>query len=255
MASGTALITGASSGIGAELARLCARDGYDLILVARRAGKLQELAASLPVSARCISADLQDPGAPRTIFDAVGGTAIDILINNAGFAVRGAFAETEWDKQSALMQVNLMAPMYLTRLFLPDMLRRRTGRILNVASTAAFVPGPFMATYYASKAALLSFSEAIANEVKDTGVTATVLCPGVTRTDFFQAAGIEDSNLLRGGNVMDASSVAREGYRAMMSGKVQWIAGARNRWTMRAARLAPRTMLAGITRKLNLSAE
>lgn len=251
MAQGTALVTGASSGIGAELARLCAGDGYDLILVARRADRLQELAASLTVAVRCIPADLAGPGAPDAIFDAVRDTRIDVLINNAGVGLRGPFAETDWNAQAALMQVNMTAPVHLTRLFLPDMLRRRSGRILNVASTAAFVPGPFMALYYASKAFLLSFSEAVANELKGTGVTATVLCPGPTRTGFFQAAGIEDSNLLRGGNVMEAAAVAREGYRAMMDGKAEAIAGTRNRWMMRGARLAPRSALAEVTRRLN----
>lgn len=255
MARGTALVTGASSGIGVELARLCAGDGYDVALVARRADRLRELAASLKVPVRCITADLSDPNAPQKIFGAAGDTPIDILINNAGFGLRGPFAELDWDAQAALMQVNMIAPVHLTRLFLPDMLRRRSGRILNVASTAAFVPGPYMALYYASKAFLLSFSEALANEVKGTGVTATVLCPGPTRTDFFQAAGIEDSNLLRGGNVMSAADVARIGYRAMMAGKVEMIAGARNRWMMRGVRLAPRTMVAEVTRRLNSSGQ
>jgi hypothetical protein len=253
MAKGTALITGASSGIGAELARLCAGDGYDLILVARRAGRLRELGASLGVPVRCIPADLADPGAPPAIFEAAGDTPVDILINNAGFGWRGPFAEGDWSAQAALLQVNMTAPVHLTRLFLPDMLRRRSGRILNVASTAAFVPGPFMALYYASKAALLSFSEAIASELKGTGVTATALCPGVTRTDFFQAAGIEDSNLLRAGNVMAAADVALEGYRAMMEGKVEVVAGVRNQWMMRGARLMPRTALAEVARRLNSS--
>jgi short-subunit dehydrogenase len=255
MAKGTALVTGASSGIGAELARLCAGDGYDLILVARRADRLQVLAASLAVATRCIPADLADPGAPQAIFDAVRDRTIDILINNAGLGLRGPFAESDWNAQAALMQVNMTAPVHLTRLFLPGMLQRRSGRILNVASTAAFVPGPFMALYYASKAFLLSFSEAVANELKGTGVTSTVLCPGPTRTGFFQAAGIEDSNLLRGGNVMEAADVAREGYRAMMDGKAEAIAGARNRWMMRGARLVPRSALAEVTRRLNSSSQ
>ena len=259
MAHGTALVTGASSGIGAELARLCAGAGSDLVLVARRAERLQELAESLSathhVQARVLVADLSDPSAPQAIFDAVRGAPIDILVNNAGIGVRGAFAETEWKAQAALLEVNLMAPVRLTHLFLPEMLRRGSGRILNVASTAAFVPGPFMATYYASKAFLVSFSQAIANESRGSGVTVTVLCPGVTRTEFFQAAGIEDSRLLRGGNVMEAADVAREGYQAMMEGKAEVIAGARNRWVMRGARLVPRTTLAEVARRLNCSAQ
>ena len=258
MAKGTALITGASSGIGVELARLCAGDGFDLILVARRVDRLQTLAAALAaehsVQARALPADLSDPLAPPAIFDATRGTPVDILINNAGFGVGGPFAETDWKLHSALLQLNMVAPAHLTRLFLPAMRERRSGRILNVASTAAFVPGPFMATYYASKAFLLSFSEAIANELKGTGVTATVLCPGPTKTDFFEVAGIADSKLVSG-SAMSAADVARIGYRAMMAGKVEVIAGFQNRWMIRGSRLVPRTLVAEVTRRLNSSAK
>jgi uncharacterized protein len=254
MAKGTALITGASSGIGAELATLCAASGYDLVLVARSAGKLEALGTSVSrshgVSARALPVDLSDTGAPLAIFAAIQGRAPEILINNAGFGLRGAFAEIDWDAQARLMQVNAIALAHLTRLFLPGMLARRSGRILNVASTAAFVPGPFMAMYYASKAFVLSFSDAIANEVRGSGVTVTALCPGPTGTAFFEAAGLTDSPLVKG-PVMTAAEVARQGYRAMMAGKAEWIAGARNRWMLRGARLAPRTMLAEFARRLN----
>jgi uncharacterized protein len=259
MAKGTALVTGASSGIGADLARLCAADGYDLILVARRATRLQDLAKSLTeahgIAARVVTADLSAPNAAQTLVDAVGETPIDMLLNNAGIGLRGPFAELPWEAQAALLQVNLLAPIHLSRLVLPEMLRRRRGRILNVASTAAFFPGPFMALYYASKAALVSFSEAIANELEGSGVTATVLCPGPTTTEFFDAAGIGDSKLLRGGNVMDPATVARQGYRAMMDGKVEVIAGGRNRWLVRGSRLLPGPRLAPVTRKLNLGGQ
>jgi uncharacterized protein len=259
MAKGTALVTGASSGIGADLARLCAADGYDLILVARRAARLQDLAKSLTeahgIAARVVTADLSAPNAAQTLVDAVGETPIDMLLNNAGIGLRGPFAELPWEAQAALLQVNLLAPIHLSRLVLPEMLRRRRGRILNVASTAAFFPGPFMAIYYASKAALVSFSEAIANELEGSGVTATVLCPGPTTTEFFDAAGIADSKLLRGGNVMDPATVARQGYRAMMDGKVEVIAGGRNRWLVRGSRLLPGPRLAPVTRKLNLGGQ
>ena len=255
MSAGTALVTGASSGIGADLARLCAADNFDLILVARRVDRLQDLASSISnthgISARVLAADLASPDAAQSLVTQLDGAPIDILINNAGVGLRGAFAELPWEKQSALLQLNLIAPIQLSRLILPGMIARRSGRILNVASTAAFVPGPFMALYYASKAALLSFTEAVANELQGTGVTATVLCPGPTTTEFFDAAGIANSNLLRGGNVMDSASVAREGYRAMMKGDVEIVAGARNRWMMRGARLVPRTKLAAVTRRLN----
>ena len=196
-------------------------------------------------------ADLSSPAAPPEIFAQMSGTPVDLLINNAGFGVRGAYAETDWARESSLMQVNMVSLAHLTKLFLPEMLRRRSGRILNVASTAAFVPGPFMAVYYASKAFVLSFSEALSNEVEGTGVSVTVLCPGPTRTEFAEAAGIADSKLFHG-PTMGAAEVALVGYRAMMAGKPSVIAGARNRWTMRGARLIPRSWIAATTRKLNL---
>jgi len=253
---GAALITGASSGIGAELAKLCATGGYGLILAARSGDRLGDLAGSLAkahgVEARALVADLSDPAAPQSIFEGTRGDTVEILINNAGFGLRGPFAETDWAAEARLIQVNVTSLVHLTKLFLPEMLGRRSGRILNVASTAAFVPGPLMSMYYASKAFVLSFSEAVANEVKGSGVTLTVLCPGATRTAFFEAAGITDSKLFEG-SAMSAEEVARIGYRAMMAGKTEVIAGARNRWMMRGARLAPRGMLAAVTRRLNSS--
>jgi hypothetical protein len=255
VAKGTALITGASAGLGAELAKLCAAGGYDVVLVARSAKRLAEMADGLArahgVEARPLVADLALPAAPAEIFAQVSATPVDILINNAGFGVRGAFAETDWEAESRLLQVNVAALTHLTKLFLPGMVRRRSGRILNVASTAAFVPGPFMAMYYASKAFVLSFSEAVANEVQGTGVTVTALCPGPTRTEFAEAAGITDSKLFHG-PAMEAADVARIGYQAMMTGKVSVVAGARNRWLMRGARLIPRQWAARQAGRLNL---
>ena len=254
MAAGTALVTGASAGLGAEFAKLCAAGGYDVVLVARTASRLDQLAADLVktfgVDARPLPADLADPAAPAAIFAQLAGKPVDILINNAGFGVRGPYAETDWARDSGLMQVNMAALAHLTKLFLPEMIRRRTGRILNIASTAAFVPGPFMALYYASKAFVLSFSEALANEVQGAGVTVTVLCPGPTRTEFAQAAGIGDSDLFHG-PTMGAAEVARIGYDAMMAGKSSVIAGARNRWMIRGTRLVARSFAAAQTRKLN----
>ena len=256
MSKGVALITGGSGGIGAELAGFCAAAGYDVALVARSAGKLEAEAARLSaahgIAARAMTADLADPAAPPAILGALGSVP-EILVNNAGFGLRGPFAETDWEAESRLLQVNVAALVHLTKLCLPGMLARRSGRILNVASTAAFVPGPFMAMYYASKAFVLSFSEAVANETRGSGVTVTVLCPGPTATGFSSAAGISGSRLFRG-PVMTAAEVARQGFDAMMAGKVEWIAGARNRWMMRGARLVPRTMLAEATRGLNSGA-
>jgi hypothetical protein len=247
-------VTGASAGLGAEFAKLCAAGGYDVVLLARNASRLDQLAAELVktygVEARSLPADLADPSAPPAIFAQLSGTPVEILINNAGFGVRGPYAETDWARESGLMQVNMVALAHLTKLFLPEMIRRRTGRILNVASTAAFVPGPYMALYYASKAFVLSFSEALANEVQGTGVTVTVLCPGPTRTEFAQAEGIGDSDIFHG-PTMGAAEVARIGYSAMMAGKSSVIAGARNRWMIRGTRLVPRSFVAAQARKLN----
>ncbi|HTS25762.1 MAG TPA: SDR family oxidoreductase [Bryobacteraceae bacterium] len=257
MPKGAALVTGASGGIGAELAKLCAADGYDVILVARSAGKLSELAASLSsahrIAARALAADLNDPAACETIFQQTRGDQVEILINNAGFGLLGPFAETDWTVEARMLQVNIVALARLTKLFLPAMLKRGSGRILNVASTAGFVPGPFMAMYYASKAFVVSFSHAVANEVKGSGVTLTVLCPGPTATGFSEAAGTSGSKLFQG-PAMSAADVARDGYRAMMAGKVEVISGSRNRAMMLGTRLAPRTMLAQIARRLNSSA-
>jgi short-subunit dehydrogenase len=257
-----AVITGASSGIGAEFARLCAAAGYGVVLIARRRGRLDSLAAELAkqygIGVRILPADLADPAAPQQIFDALREEPVEILINNAGIGLHGLFAESErgaeWEAERRLMQVNMTAPVHLAKLFLPGMLARRSGRILNVASTAAFVPGPLMALYYASKAFLLSFSLAVSNEVHGTGVTVTALCPGPTRTEFFDAAGIADSRLFQG-SAMAANAVAREGYDAMMAGKAEVIAGARNRWMILGTRLAPRSWLAKLARRLNSSVE
>jgi short-subunit dehydrogenase len=248
----TALISGASGGIGLELAKLCAAAGNDVVLLARRKTELEDLSNSLArehgVAARALAADLSDPGAPQAIFDAIG--AVDILINNAGFGLQGAFAETDWNTEARMIQVNITALAHLTKLYLPGMIAQRRGRILNVASTAAFVPGPFMAMYYASKAMVFSFTLAIAAELEGTGVTATALCPGPTATNFGEVAGISGSKLFKGA-VMSAAEVAREGFSAMMAGKPEVIAGSPNRWMVWGMRFAPRRMLAGIAKRLN----
>jgi hypothetical protein len=252
MASGAALITGASSGIGTELAKLCAGAGFDVVVVGRNQAALEELARLWGARARVLAADLADPGAANQIFDQLRSTSVEILINNAGLGVRGPFAETDWTREAELIQVNVTALAHLSKLFLPGMLHRRSGRILNVASTAAFVPGPYMAAYYASKAFVRSFSESLAGEVEGTGVTVTVLCPGPTRTAFAERAGIADTRLFHGAS-MAAADVARIGFDAMMAGKREVIAGARNRWMMFGAGFAPRSVLASVTRRLNSS--
>jgi uncharacterized protein len=252
VANATALITGASSGIGRELAKLCAAAGNDVILTARRGKELGALASELSsahgVAARALEADLADPNAPQAIFAAAG--EVDILINNAGFGKLGPYAAADWETQERMLQVNVNALAHLTRLYLPGMIARRSGRILNVASTAAFVPGPYMAVYYASKAFVFSFTLAIAAELEGTGVTATALCPGPTITEFGEVAGNAHSKLFAR-NAMTAEAVAREGFDAMMAGKPEKIAGWRNRWLIWGTRFAPRKMLAAATKRLN----
>jgi short-subunit dehydrogenase len=256
MGKGVALITGASSGIGAELADLCAAGGYALILVARRKDRLEQMAATLRrrygVTVRTIAADLTDAAAPAAIHQQTRGETVEILINNAGFGLRGRYDQTNWETERHLMQVNIIALTHLAKLFVKDMVERGSGRILNVGSTAAFVPGPLMAMYYASKAFVVSFSHALAKEFEGTGLSVTVLCPGPTRTEFETAAGVTDSKLFRG-PVMTAREVAEAGYRAMLAGRAEVIAGARNRWMMRFTGLAPRTLLASVVKRLNSS--
>src|SRR6266550_6618870 len=214
----TALITGASSGIGLDLARLFAKDGHDVILVARSEGKLREVAAGLErdfgVKAHVIVADLARPDAPRQLFDALP-VDVDVLVNNAGFGVTGPFAGTDLAKELEMIQVNVVALTHLTKLLLPPMIARRRGRVLNVASTAAFQPGPLMAVYYATKAYVLSFSEAIADELRDSGVSVTALCPGPTETGFAAAANVGATRLFTMSKPADSRAVAEAGYEAM----------------------------------------
>ena len=249
----TALVTGASGGIGAELARLFAADGHDLVLVARSGEKLAGLAEELGrehnVGARVLPADLARAEAPREIFDQLRaeGVAVGALVNNAGVGSYGPFAETGEKSELDLLQVNVVALTHLTKLFLPAMVARRRGYVLNVASTAAFQPGPLMAVYYASKAYVLHLSEALSNETEGTGVTVTALCPGPTETGFVAAAGMGESKLFDA-NVMSARAVAVEGYRGMLSGKTIVIPGLKNRLLASSYRFAPRGLITKVVR-------
>jgi len=248
-----ALITGASEGIGRELAKCFARHKHDLVLVARSEEKLKRLAGEISAAYRVrVSSIAQDlsvsDSAPRVrkkVQDL--GLAIDFLVNNAGVGTFGLFAEADIERELRMMQLNMVSLTALTKLFLPEMLKRRQGRILNVASTAAFQPGPLMAVYYASKAYVLSFSEALANELKGTGVGVSVLCPGPTRSGFQQSAGMESSKLFRRG-VMSASDVAEVAYRGLMKGKTTIIPGWRNKMLAFSVRLGPRKLLPMIVR-------
>jgi uncharacterized protein len=252
----TALITGASVGIGRDLAELFAADGHHVILISRNEAQLQQVAADLRskhgITATVIAKDLSIPGAPGEIFDAVQktGTAVDFLINNAGFGSHGPFAESDIANELAMIQVNIAALTHLTRLFLPGMLARRSGRIMNLASLASFFPGPLMAVYYATKAYVLSFSEAIHTEVAGSGVTVTAVCPGPTTTEFGKRAGISVSKLFSRG-VMTSPDVARIAYHAMMRGQRTIVTGFTNKLFAFAARFVPRGMAARVTMSLN----
>lgn len=229
----TAVITGASSGIGLEFARLFARDGYDLVLVARRLNELEKLKTELEkeskISVKIIQKDLAKPTSAEDIFKDLEQDRIDVLVNNAGFGSVGDFAESDWDVQSKMMNVNIVALVHLTRLFLSGMIKRGSGKILNVASTAAFQPGPLMAVYYATKSFVVSFSQAIATELIGSGVTVTCLCPGPTVSDFQDTAGMKKSKIMKLLKFASAYDVALYGYRAMDKGKRLAIHGLMNR--------------------------
>jgi hypothetical protein len=249
----TALITGASGGIGYELALLFARDGFDCILVARSHEKLNALAARLEsefrVKTLVLPKDLSKPSAVDEIYEEISAASmlVDVLVNNAGFPVFGLFSETDLDDELEMLQVNVVALTQLTKLFLRGMIERRHGRILNLASTAAFEPGPLMAVYYASKAYVLSFSEALANELGGTGVTITALAPGPTRTGFQKRGQLEDSRLVQG-KIADAQSVALAGYRGLMAGKTLVIPGLTNKLIPWIVRISPRGVVTRVVR-------
>ncbi|MGD1853945.1 MAG: SDR family NAD(P)-dependent oxidoreductase [Leptolyngbyaceae cyanobacterium] len=243
----TALITGASGGIGYELAKVFASHDYDLILVARSTDKLQQVQAELiqakGIQTHIISQDLSHADSPVALFDQIQQQElpVDVLVNNAGFGDYGPFVNAEWSKQSALLQLNMVSLTHLTRLFLPPMLERGYGKILNVASTAAFQPGPFMATYYASKSYVMSFTEALAQELEGSGITATVLCPGPTQgTDFQARAELEDVVFFKKLKLPEAADVARFGYDALERNQRVAIHGWFNRLLVFSNRLMPR---------------
>jgi uncharacterized protein len=229
----TALITGSSNGIGYELARVHAEKGDDLVLVARTKSKLddlkEELEKKFTIKVYTIGKDLSIPGAAKEVYNELKQKEIivDYLENNAGFGDFGLFAETDWKKQEQMINLNITALAHLTRLFLPDMIRRKSGKILNVASTASFQPGPTMSVYFATKAFVLSFSEAVNNEVRDKGITITALCPGSTESGFHSVAR-GDNTLTENRKLPSSREVAEFGYRAMMKGKAIAIPGLKN---------------------------
>lgn len=246
-----ALVTGASGGLGLEFAKLLARDGSNLVLVARSADKLERISAELRaahgVNVEVIVADLAQSDAARRIVERVA--ACEILINNAGFANRGRFDELDPQHVREELFLDIVTLTELTRAYLPGMRAAGKGRVLNVASTAGFLPGPFMAVYYAAKAYVISFSQAISEELRGTGVTVTCLCPGATDTGFADRAGMNDTLLFRMATA-DAASVAKAGYDGMMAGKDLVIPGIRNKLTELSARVMPRGAMLSVSRRL-----
>jgi short-subunit dehydrogenase len=252
----TALITGASAGLGRELARLFAADGHDLVLVARRREQLEalatELAAERGIAARVIADDLGEPSAPERILYELQRANIEVeyLVNSAGFGTNGPFADSDFIRELAMVQVNVTSLVHLTRLFLPDMIARGSGRILNLGSTAGFQPGPYMAVYCASKAFVNSFTEALAYELKGTGITATVCCPSATETEFSAVAGSADSRLFKM-RTISARDVAAYAYRAMMAGKALALPGWRAKLGVQLLRFGTRGMARATAARLN----
>lgn len=250
----TALVTGGSGGIGLEIAKVLAARGFNLVLVARNRDALEAAAGQIEgkntVSVHVFAADLRRRESPEAIFDFLRNESvgIDVLVNNAGFGLGGEFAETELTRELEMIQVNIAALTHLTKLFLPAMIKRKSGRILNVASTAAFQPGPLMAVYYATKAYVLSFSEALAEELRNAGVTVTALCPGPTRTEFAEEAQVGNSRLFTAFGVADAADVAEFGVSAMLHGRRVAIPGIRNKIVAQANRFAPRALTAKVAR-------
>jgi short-subunit dehydrogenase len=243
----TYLITGASAGLGAGFATELARAGHDVILVARRAGRLRELATLLQerhgITATAIDSDLTEAGAVAKLMDEIGAAGLTVthLINNAGYGLRGEFAELDGPSQARMIDLNCRALVELCHAVLPGMLAAKRGGILNVASTAAFQPGPWMAVYYASKAFVLSFSEALHHEVRDKGVSVAALCPGATRTEFFDVADMRDSALskfLAG----KPEKVVRDGLKALAGNKAVSVSGALNATIAGSIRFTPRPL-------------
>ncbi len=252
----TALITGASNGIGLELAKIHASNGGNLVLVARNRSKLDELKSELEnqykVSVYTIGKDLSLVNAAQEVYDETTQQKIqiDYLINNAGFGDFGMFVATDWNKELQMINLNITTLTQFTKLYVKDMVAKKSGRIMNVASTAAFQSGPTMAVYYATKAYVLSFSEAVDNEVSDKGVTITALCPGATASGFQAAAAMEESALVKGKKLPTSQEVAEYGYKSMLSGKTVAIHGMMN-WIMaNSVRFTPRALVVKITRKM-----
>jgi short-subunit dehydrogenase len=250
----TALITGATSGIGYELAYVHATQGGNVALVARSKDKLEQIKKDLEdnykISAYVIEKDLSLKDSAKDVYDEImnNNITVDYLINNAGFGDYGFFNDSDWGKLERMINLNITALTQLTKLFISDMIKRGNGKIMNVASTAAFQPGPTMAVYYATKAYVLSFSEAINNEVSGSGVTVTTLCPGPTKSGFQEAASLKESRLVKGRILATSKEVAEYGYNAMLKGKPVAIPGIVNYLIANSVRFFPRSAVLKMAR-------
>ena len=251
----TALITGASNGIGYEMAGIHAENGGDLVLVARTGSRLEQLKTKLEeqygIRVVTIQKDLSAPDAAQEIFDEVSrqNISVDYLINNAGFGDIGFFADCDWHKQAGMINLNIMALTHLTRLFVPGMIKRQYGKILNLSSTAAFQPGPTMSVYFATKAYVLNFSQAINNELREYGITVTTLCPGSTESGF-HATALGEGKHSRERKLQPARDVALFGYKAMMKGKAVAIPGLMNLIMAASVSFFPRSLVVRAVRKV-----
>ena len=250
------LITGASNGFGMEFAKLFAQDGYNLILVARSTDRLKKLGYDLQDEHQLehvciITSDLTRPEAPQEVYDEVTGSGIqvDVLVNNAGAGLHGFFYETDLEREQAIIQLNINTPVALTKLFLREMRLRNEGKILNVASVVSFMPSPLMAIYGATKAFVLSFSEALTNELQDTNITVTALCPGASNTMFFRRAGASHTKAANG-SLSEPADVARDGYNALMKGEMRIVSGLMNKVQTTASGILPDSATAATMRHL-----
>jgi short-subunit dehydrogenase len=252
----TALVTGASGGIGKSIAECFARDGHDVIVTARNTAALEAIAtewrARHGVQVTAIGADLARPDAAQRLFEQVAATGIEVafLVNNAGVGLFGEFKDLRLEDELAMMTLNMTSPTVLTKRFLPQVMARR-GRIMNLASTASFQPGPYMAVYYATKAFVLSFSEALASELAGTGVSVTAFCPGPTRSGFQDKAAMQASGLVKGKRLPTAERVGAEGYAAMFAGRRVFIPGLVNKALAASVRVSPRNVVTRVVKAMS----
>ncbi|MFN4083418.1 MAG: SDR family NAD(P)-dependent oxidoreductase [Bacteroidia bacterium] len=252
----TALITGASSGIGFELANIHAKNGGNLVLAARNIKKLEEIKKQFEteynIKVDVFEIDLSKSNSAEEIYNFTknNNLNIDYLINNAGFGDFGLFNNSNWESNKEMIQLNITSLTQLTYLYLQDMIKNKNGKIMNVASIAAFQPGPLMAVYFATKAYVLHFSEAIANEVAEFGITVTALCPGPTQSNFFNKANMLGSGLVKGKKLPSSKEVAIFGYKAMLNGKTVAVHGIKNKLLLFSNRFAPRNMVVKIVRMM-----